>query len=302
MGRNLAYLIGIIVTILIGIYFYNSCCNCCNGTVDDKDPAQETPIANEPTATSYPFALADGDFLYEVNDNFNFNVSSPSFLLPLSDSVKKGVAALSDHLSTNAERVVNIIGYYKADEENTTAYPNLGIARANSVKNHFVTSGISSAQINTSGQLMDEMIPEEGIYLGPVAYGIEAKDSNADEELQALYDKIKANPLVLYFETGQASINLSAEQRQKVADISRYLDKAVDASCLVIGHTDNTGSRATNIKLGQDRAEFAKNYLMQNGIVESKIEASSEGPDNPIVSNGTEAGRAKNRRVVVTLN
>ncbi len=302
MARNLAYLIGIILTILIGIYFYCSCCNLCNNAQTETEPQKEEIIAETPDATSFPFAVGDNDFAYEVNENFNFNISSPSFLMPLSEGVQKGVDTLRGYLSLNPNRVINLTGYYKSDEENTTAYPNLGIARANSVKNHLVSNGISSKQINTLGKLMDDMVPDENIYLGPIEYGIVEVDENVDEVLKALYDEIKANPLVLYFDTGEASIALTTEQRQKVANISRYLDKVDDASCQVIGHTDNTGNRASNITLGQERADFAKAYLMRNSIAESKINSSSDGPDNPIASNSTEEGKAKNRRVVVTLN
>lgn len=303
MARNLAYLIGIILTILIGIYFYNSCCNWCNNEQAEIEPQKEEIIVETvPEATSFPFAVSDADFSYEVNDNFNFNISSPSFLLPLSEGLDKGVDTLRYYLSQNEGRVINLTGYYTSEEENGTAYPNLGIARANSVKNHLVSSGIVSKQINTLGELMDDMVPDGNIYLGPVAFSISERAEDADDTLKALYDEIKANPLVLYFETGEASIALTAEQRQKVANISRYLDKVDDASCEVIGHTDNTGSRATNIALGQGRADFAKAYLMRNGILESNVNSSSDGPDNPIAPNNTEEGRAKNRRVVVTLN
>ena len=62
------------------------------------------------------------------------------------------------------------------------------------------------------------------------------------------------------------------------------------------------GSRTTNIKLGQERADFAKQYLINNGISDAKIKTSSQGPDSPIASNTTDEGRSKNRRTVVTLN
>jgi len=146
------------------------------------------------------------------------------------------------------------------------------------------------------------LIAEDNIYLGPVSYSLDAKSADADAELKALYDKIKANPLLLYFETGEASINLTPQQRQKVADISRYLDKVDGAKAIVTGHTDNVGQRSSNIDLGQGRADFAKNYLINNGIPEGKILATSEGPDSPLESNTTEEGRSKNRRTVITLN
>jgi outer membrane protein OmpA-like peptidoglycan-associated protein len=70
----------------------------------------------------------------------------------------------------------------------------------------------------------------------------------------------------------------------------------------LVGHSDNTGQRAANIVLGQQRADFAKSYLMRNGIPENKIIATSKGPDEPVASNATEEGKAQNRRTVITLN
>ncbi len=302
MTKKTTNLLGIIITILAGTYFYITCCSSCGTTVKD-DPVKEAvvPVATK-EATSYPFAFSDGEYAYNENDNYNFNVSSSSILMPLTQKVTDGIASLKAFLAENAGKVINITGYYKSDENNDSAFPNLGLARANAVKNHLVENGISSTQINTLGKLMDEMISKDNIYLGPVEYGLAGEAADAKDELKALYDKITANPLVLYFETNQASINLSAEQRQKVADISRYLDKVEGASCNVIGHTDNVGRRGPNIRLGQGRADFGKAYLVKNGIAASKITASSKGPDVPAESNATEAGRSKNRRTVVTLN
>ena len=303
MTRNLSYLIGIIITILIGMFLYFTFCSDCQLASAENETAEEeiVPI-KAPDPTSFPFAFSSGDFGYNVADNFNFNLSLGDFEMPVSLDINKGIDGLKTFLSNNSDKTVNITGLYKSDEENPTAWPNLGLARANSVKNYLVGLGIPSSQTNTFGKLMDDMVPSGNLLLGPITYEIAERPDNADDELKALYDKIKANPLVLHFNTGQAAINLTSEQRQKVADISRYLDKVSDASCSVVGHTDNTGSRATNIQLGQERADFAKAYLIRNGIPESKISSDSQGPDSPIASNDTEEGRSKNRRTVVTLN
>lgn len=267
-----------------------------------KEPVKEAVVAPaEPEATSYPFAFSDGDYAYNENDNYNFNMSSSSILMPLSDKVSAGITSLKAFLTENAGKVVNVTGYYKNDEANASAFPNLGLARANAVKNHLVENGISSSQINTMGKLMGDMVSKDNMFLGPISYGLGDKAENVDDELQALYDKITDDPLVLNFNTGEASINLSAEQRQKVADISRYLDKVEGATAQVTGHTDSSGQRVTNVRLGQERADFAANYLAQNGISKAKIKASSKGSDTPVANNTTEEGRSKNRRTVVTL-
>ena len=204
-------------------------------------------------------------------------------------------------LAQNPDKIINITGLYTDEETNNTAFPNLGLARANAVKNYFVDNGIPSSQTNTFGKLMADMIPQENTFLGPITYAIVQGEDNAGDELMALYDEIKANPVVLYFNSGEAAINLTPEQRQKIANISRYLDKGEGAYCKVVGHTDNTGDRITNIALGQERADFAMSYLVRNGIASSKISATSQGPDAPIAPNETEEGRSKNRRTVVTL-
>ncbi|MDC6365297.1 MULTISPECIES: OmpA family protein [Flavobacteriaceae] len=305
MTTKATYLLGILAAIILGTLLYINLCSECGLTKTVVETVQEEvipPIETIPQHSFSPFAFEYGDFAHKVNDNFNFNVSNPSFLMPISEELKGGVSSLKDYLDSNPDRSINIIGHYTSDEENISAFPNLGLARANSVKNHFVVSGISSKRINTEGKLMEDLIPKENVFLGPVSYVISEADVDAEEKLKALYEEIKSDPLVLYFQTGEAAINLTATQRQKVAMISKYLDKADDGLCLVVGHTDNTGSRETNIALGQERADFAKAYLVRNAIPASKIQTSSQGPDSPIASNDTEEGRAKNRRTVVTLN
>lgn len=303
MTRDLSYLIGIIITILIGTFLYFTLCSDCRlATTENEIVEQEIVPVKTPDPTSYPFAFKDSTYGYNVADNFNFNLSSGDFEMPVSFDINKGIEGLKSFLAQNSGKAIAITGLYKSDEENSTAWPNLGLARANSVKNYLVGLGIPSAQTDTFGKLMDNMVPSGNLLLGPITYEFADNTDTNEGELKALLEKIKGNPLVLNFNTGQAAINLTPEQRQKVADISRYLDKVNDASCSVVGHTDNTGSRATNIQLGQERADFVKAYLTRNGILESKISATSQGPDSPIASNDTEEGRTKNRRTVVTLN
>jgi len=302
MTKTTTSLIGIILTILAGILLYMKLCSSCGVPVAEEPVEEKAVVPVTPDPTSYPFAFSDGEYACDVNDNYNFNVSSSSILMPLAQGVTDCIGSLKTFLADNAGKVINITGYYKSDENNDSAFPNLGLARANAVKNHLVENGISSASINTFGKLMDEMIPKGNMFLGPVTYGLAGESADAADELKALYDKIKADPLVLYFDTAEASINLDAEQRQKVADISRYLDKVDGAKAIVVGHTDNTGKASSNMRLGQERADFAKDYLMKNGISAAKIEATSKGQTQPIESNATDEGKAKNRRTVVTLN
>lgn len=315
MSKKTRYLFGILLTIVIGtilMWFY-----CCKATTEiaieetakDQDNQEKVVVETpSPTTTNMGFIIKDpdpdGNFAYTSNDNFNFNFSDFNIQTPISQGVTDGVDILKVHLNNHTEKSIDVTGFYTSGEANTSAFPNLGIARANTIKNYLNSKGIPSKQINIFGKEDNSLVLTDSLYQGPVTYEIRkiVKDNQEAEELAALKKSINDNPLILHFGNAQTSINLSVAQRQKIADISRYLDKVEDSSITIEGHTDNTGTRATNIPLGKKRADFIKGYFVRNGISETKISTTSKGPDEPIATNATEEGRSKNRRSIVTIN
>ncbi|MFH1435677.1 MAG: OmpA family protein [Pseudomonadota bacterium] len=91
----------------------------------------------------------------------------------------------------------------------------------------------------------------------------------------------------------------------KVLDTVAAILKANPSVVLEVqGHTDDTGTRAHNLDLSQRRAESVKAYLVERGVESSRLEPKGYGPDVPIASNKTKAGREENRRVefhIVTM-
>lgn len=67
------------------------------------------------------------------------------------------------------------------------------------------------------------------------------------------------------------------------------------------GYTDSIGSDAYNLKLSQRRATSAADYLASQGIQRSRLTTKGYGKSNPVASNATAEGRAKNRRVEVDV-
>lgn len=67
------------------------------------------------------------------------------------------------------------------------------------------------------------------------------------------------------------------------------------------GHTDATGDALYNYKLGDSRAEAVRRYLSKQGIALNRMSTISYGKDEPVDSNKSKDGRAKNRRVVVIV-
>ena len=67
-------------------------------------------------------------------------------------------------------------------------------------------------------------------------------------------------------------------------------------------HTDNVGGSSNNQTLSRARARKIRKYLTNAGISKSRITIEGFGDTQPIESNDTEDGRAKNRRVEIRLN
>lgn len=70
----------------------------------------------------------------------------------------------------------------------------------------------------------------------------------------------------------------------------------------IVGHTDNTGTRALNMNLSQQRADSVASALITQGVGANRVRTQGVGPDQPIASNSTEQSRAQNRRVTITLS
>jgi len=69
----------------------------------------------------------------------------------------------------------------------------------------------------------------------------------------------------------------------------------------VQGHTDATGTKDVNYRLGEERAEAVRRYLNEHGVALNRIGTISYGADDPVAPNNKRDGRAQNRRVVLIV-
>lgn len=121
--------------------------------------------------------------------------------------------------------------------------------------------------------------------------GLRVRAAEAEQGLlDAALDK-----RIIEFDVGQASITASglAILDEMAAAMQKLRGRKVE----VIGHTDNTGLRASNVALSQARADAVRAYLATRGIGADMVLTSGQGPDRPVASNATADGRARNRRI-----
>jgi outer membrane protein OmpA-like peptidoglycan-associated protein len=126
----------------------------------------------------------------------------------------------------------------------------------------------------------------------------QAKNKIPDTTAPANWDKKKLSVYYFYPNSDKKIKNFS---RKILAKLQQYPALEGSAKITITGHTDYTGPAAYNYHLGLQRAERIKRLLVKRGIAAERIIILSKGEEQPVTSNKTAQGRAKNRRVEINF-
>jgi len=97
------------------------------------------------------------------------------------------------------------------------------------------------------------------------------------------------------------SSNLQPQFYPTLNNVADTLNEYNQTVIEVAGHTDSVGDMAYNQRLSVERAQSVANYLGSRGVMQQRMIVTGAGETRPIASNDTEAGRAQNRRVEITI-
>ena len=106
-------------------------------------------------------------------------------------------------------------------------------------------------------------------------------------------------PNSVTFDTNSSQVK--AAGANTLSGVAMVLKEYEKTRVNVVGHTDSSGGRDLNMRLSQERADSVGSNLITQGVDASRISMSGVGPDQPVASNSTAAGKAQNRRVTITL-
>lgn len=107
-------------------------------------------------------------------------------------------------------------------------------------------------------------------------------------------------PSDVSFASGKADI--ASNFRPILDKFAQGLVENSAATATIIGHTDSTGTDAINNPLSLQRAANVRDYLSSRSVAISRVQIDGRGSREPVASNDTEAGRAKNRRVEIFVS
>lgn len=109
--------------------------------------------------------------------------------------------------------------------------------------------------------------------------------------------KIDEIAKLIFFNFDSSSIK--AESYKPLEEVVKLMKSQIEFKFVVEGYCDSVGSSAYNLSLSNRRAGSVKRYFISKGVPANRISAIGYGEENPIATNMTEEGRAKNRRVEI---
>jgi len=184
------------------------------------------------------------------------------------------------------------------------------------------TEAEKAARLQTEAQLSEVQTQRKALEVEVARVQAEKKQVEADREqikkdrdalaarLSGALSKVSATERTgrglvvslsggILFETGKSA--LKSDAQVSLAKLAGILLMIPNANLLVEGHTDSTGSEETNTKLSLERASVVRGFLESQGVEGSRMTAKGLAATQPVATNDTADGRAKNRRVEIVV-
>jgi outer membrane protein OmpA-like peptidoglycan-associated protein len=162
----------------------------------------------------------------------------------------------------------------------------------------------SSVNITTAAGSVSLMAPHESttaVANRPPTAPVKKDEGEIRREFGAVLSELPEAPrhFNLYFRLDTSE--LTEESRAVLPDVIRVVAAWKVPEVTVIGHTDTTGSTASNYQLGLERAQAVRELLLEAGLDASMIDVSSHGEADLLQSTPDNTAEPRNRRVEITI-
>ncbi len=272
----------------------------CNENADLN--AQQNNVIDIERTNDLDFVVNDS-VLLEGYDQFAFQEFQFNPILnDNNNAYLKGVLA---YLNENPNTQMTITGRLWSSEKDSLMdlgfNENLGMARADALRNWFVEKGINSDRISLDSKIDDNALSQP-ISFSAISNDERPDDYNVNVKPKYTFTNMTFSEITFEYNSDEFVPNQAFENYADSVKTYLLLPDNLEKSITIIGHTDNKGKAKYNKDLGKRRAKAALKYLVKSlEMPIDRINIDSKGHTEPIATNETEEGREKNRRVNIVI-
>ena len=204
----------------------------------------------------------------------------------------------------NPDQRLEVYGRYYASEPTPDGYANMGLYRAEQIKNLIVEeTDIPADKIQTLARLLpstDRPAGDERFDVGQFDWQpLDAGSTDSGGDAVQIVELDQRN-IIIRFPLDQSTKNLDESTEDYLQKLAQRIQQT-NERVRIVGHADSQGGDAYNQRLGQRRADFVKERLVRYGAPAGSITTASQGESSPTATNATAEGRRLNRRAELTL-
>ena len=196
-------------------------------------------------------------------------------------------------LTLSQTKNLDVVGFYNKNEENTSGYENLGLARANVLRELLINRGLDSNKLSVYSKMQDLNFIDSLAIASSIELAVDMDMNSQEVQLLTHHGMTE-----IYFPTNSKS-EIKSEALDKF--LSNLVQSSKDKKIRLLGHTDNVGGEEANKILSLNRTKTIRDQLIKLGMPLNSIECEGRGSSNPKVNNSTPENRALNRRVEVIV-
>lgn len=195
----------------------------------------------------------------------------------MSDDAVSLLDSLANYLSHHPDEVLTLTGTYSTDETNKTVHANLGIARAEALKEFLVGENKNVAEnIKTASQQTDNTLLYTGKWMGGVNFTF--SKATAEKEVEDTpapnAEKASAQAADLIITFAQGSYELDKSYLPKLGELRDYLRSNPSEVATLHGFSQKEEEKVQSGDLAELRAKAVRRYLVDNGVRRKQIKVS----------------------------
>ncbi len=225
------------------------------------------------------------------HDGFHFTAKEPFYFLPsdavayMSESSLAMLDTLAQYLAANPDQILTLTGVYSPVENNKTEQANLGLARADALKQYILGEKEALEEnIRIAAQPIDNSLIYGGKLIGGVNFSFDEKKEAEQVAAKPLPEKTeaegtkKAPHLIITFSKGEYELDKAYEE--KLDGLKRYLRDNPDKIAKLKGYSQASEEKVKAGDLAELRARSVRRYLVDSGVRRKQIETSGKSETN----------------------